>query len=206
MFHVHGVRLNAAEVATLVHNAQSEKPGAINHLLSAVRPALFRYFRRQLPPDVAEDLAQLALIRISRALPRIDATRAHAFISRVAQNLLRSAYKRRLREAMRHAATIDVDEIESRTVADGEVEWREAEALVRSAVERVLPRELRETMLALLHGHSHAEIALSQGVSQITVRTRLLRARMLLKMELRLYASDDPTGNGGTSSSSGIAA
>jgi DNA-directed RNA polymerase specialized sigma24 family protein len=93
---------------------------------------------------------------------------------------------------MRHAAAIDVDEIESRIAADGDVEWREAEALVRSAVERVLPRELRDTMLALLRGQSHAEIALSQGVSRITVRTRLLRARMLLKMELQLHVSDKP--------------
>jgi RNA polymerase sigma factor (sigma-70 family) len=206
MLHVHGVRLNAAHVATLVHDAQSEKSGAIDQLLRTVRPALFRYFRRHLPPDVAEDLAQLALIRISRALPRIDAARAQAFISRVAQNLLRSAYKRRHREAMRHVATIDVDEIESRTVADGEVEWHEVEALVRSAVERVLPRELRETMLALLHGQSHAEIALSQGVSQITVRTRLLRARMLLRMELRLHVSDGPTRRAVNGSSPGIAA
>ena len=192
MLHVHGVRLNSAHVSTLVHDAQSEKPGAVDQLLTTVRPSLFRYFRRQLPTDVAEDLAQLALIRISRALPRIDAARAHAFISRVAQNLLRSAYKRRHRDAMRHAAAIDVDEIESRIAADGDVEWREAEALVRSAVERVLPRELRDTMLALLRGQSHAEIALSQGVSRITVRTRLLRARMLLKMELQLHVSDKP--------------
>jgi RNA polymerase sigma factor (sigma-70 family) len=206
MLHVHGVRLNAAQVATLVHDAQSGKAGAIDQLLSTVRPALFGYFRRHLPPDVAEDLAQLALIRIARALPRIDAVRAHAFISRVAQNLLRSAYKRRHREAARHAASIDVDEIESRTVADGEVEWNEIESIVRSAVERVLPRELRETMLALLRGQSHAEIALSQGVSRITVRTRLLRARMLLKMELRLHVSDGPHRPGENDSPSGIAA
>ena len=206
MLHVHGVRLNAARVATLVHDAQSEKPDAIDQLLSTARPALFRYFRRHLPPDVAEDLAQLALIRITRALPRIDAARAHAFISRVAQNLLRSAYKRRHREAMRHAAAIDVDEIESGTVADRELEWHEAEALVRSAVERVLPHELRETMLALLGGQSHSEIALSQGVSRITVRTRLLRARMLLKMELRLRVSDKPERPPEGKAPSGIAA
>ena len=206
MLHVHGVRLNTAHIATLVHDAQSEKPNSIDQLLTTVRPALFRYFRRHLPPDVADDLAQLALIRITRALPRIDAARGHAFISRVAQNLLRSAYKRRHREALRHAATIDVDAIESRTVADGDAEWHEAEALVRSAVERVLPRELRETMLALLHGQSHAEIALSQGVSRITVRTRLLRARMLLKMELRLNVSDMPVRRGENDAPSGIAA
>ena len=206
MLHVHGVRLNAAQVSTLVHNAQSEKPGAIDKLLTTVRPALFRYFRHQLPADVAEDLAQLALIRITRALPRIDAARAHAFISRVAQNLLRSAHKRRHREASRHAAAIDVDEIESGTAADGEAEWHEAEALVRSAVERVLPRELRDTMLALLRGQSHAEIALSQGVSRITVRTRLLRARMLLKMELRLHVPGIPHRPGDNGSPSGIAA
>ena len=99
-----------------------------------------------------------------------------------------------------------MDEIEARTLADTEVEWHEAEAMIRSAVERVLPRELRDTMLALLRGQSHAEIALSQGVSRVTVRTRLLRARVLLKMELKLYGPEASHGRSRDDSNSGIAA
>jgi DNA-directed RNA polymerase specialized sigma24 family protein len=42
-------------------------------------------------------------------------------------------------------------------------------------------------VLALLRGQTTAEIAASQGVSPITVRTRLMRARAILRRELPDY-------------------
>ena len=183
MRHAYVVRLKDADLPTLIRAAQRDEPRAVDKLLGTIRPSLIRYFSRKLTPDLAEDLAQVTLIRTIKALPRIDAERAGAFIARIAQNLLRSAYKSRVRDARRYAG-ISVDEIESSSTSDAEVEQQDLIAAVRSASERVLPRELREIILALLRGQSHAEIALKQGISRVTVRTRLMRAREILRREL----------------------
>lgn len=58
---------------------------------------------------------------------------------------------------------------------------------VRRASGAVLPRELRTVVFARLGGQTTAEIAASQGVSPITVRTRLLRARAIPRRELPDY-------------------
>ena len=82
------IRLNADRLAVLVRAAQNDEDRALDRLLSTVRPALLSYFCRRVPEDVAEDLAQIALIRIVKALPRIDPERAGAFIATIGQNLL----------------------------------------------------------------------------------------------------------------------
>ena len=79
----------------LVQEAQRGVPNAVNALLGALRPALVAFFSRRLSNDVAEDLAQGALLRIAGALPRIDPERADSYVSTVARNLLRTAYRRR---------------------------------------------------------------------------------------------------------------
>lgn len=189
MRHVQPVRLKGLDLPRLVRAAQRDETRALNDLLGAIRPPLLRYFARRLPFDEAEDLSQIALIRITNALRRIDPDRADAFIARVAQNLVRTAYRTRQRELERYAESIDVDEIESERTTDAAIEWHDLAAAVTGASLRMLPQELREIVLSLLYGHSHAEIAERQGVSQITVRTRLLRARTVLRKELRECSS-----------------
>lgn len=183
MRHTYVVRLKDADLPTLIRAAQRDEPRAVDTLLGAIRPSLIRYFSQRLTPDLAEDLAQVALVRTVKALPRIEAERASAFIARIAQNLLRSAYKSRVRDARRYAG-VSVDEIESASASDADVEQQDLIAAVRSASERALPRELRDIIFALLRGQSHAEIAAKQGISRVTVRTRLMRAREILRREL----------------------
>jgi hypothetical protein len=48
----------------------------------------------------------------------------------------------------------------------------------------VLPPPLRVVVLGLLDGQTPAEIAASLHLSPVTIRTRLLRARVLLRHEL----------------------
>ena len=184
MRHAYVVRLKDADLPTLIRAAQRDESRAVDTLLGTIRPSLIRYFSRHLTPDLAEDLTQVALIRTIKALPRVDAERASAFIARIAQNLLRSAYKSRVRDARRYAAGVSVDEVESQSASDAVVEQQDLVAAVRTASERALPPELREIIFALLRGQSHAEIAARQGISRVTVRTRLMRAREILRTEL----------------------
>src|SRR6266516_6817228 len=87
----------------LVREAQRDGTDALNRLLAALRPALVTFFERRLPSDQTEDLAQLALMRIAKALRRIDPERADSYTITVARNLLRTAYRQRARDLGRYS-------------------------------------------------------------------------------------------------------
>jgi RNA polymerase sigma factor (sigma-70 family) len=183
------VRLNPEELERLVKAAQREGGKELNNLLRAIRAPLLGYFMRRLPADEADDLAQLALLRVARALPRIDADRASAFVGTVARNLLRTAQRRMARDARRFTYNDAIDSIESISRADEAVEHHEVLAAIQSVSVRALPAELRDIVDGLLRGLSYAEIAVTQGVRQVTVRTRLLRVRAILREELKQYGT-----------------
>ncbi len=180
----HSVQLNADRLAVLVRAAQQDQTRALDILLSTVRPALLSHFSRRVAEDLADDLAQIALIRIVKALPRIEPERASAFIGTIGANLLRTALRRRARDSERLAASITPDELESDLTADAGVEYEDLIQAVLRASRQSLPNELRDVVQALLRGESRADIAAAHGISQITVRTRLMRARLILREEL----------------------
>ncbi len=178
------IDLNGDQLTLLVTAAQQDETRALDKLLSTVRPALFSYFARRVPDDLADDLAQIALIRIFKALPRIDPKRASGFIGTIGQNLLRTAFRRQARDARRVAPSITPDELESGVTADQEIDLQDLLDAVMRASSRTLTHELRDVVTALLRGEDRADIAAKQGISQITVRTRLMRARVILREEL----------------------
>jgi RNA polymerase sigma factor (sigma-70 family) len=178
------IDLNGDQLTLLVTAAQQDETRALDKLLSTVRPALFSYFARRVPDDLADDLAQIALIRIVKALPRIDPKRASGFIGTIGQNLLRTAFRRQARDARRVAPSITPDELESGVTADQEIDLQDLLDAVMRASSRTLTHELRDVVTALLRGEDRADIAAKQGISQITVRTRLMRARVILREEL----------------------
>jgi RNA polymerase sigma factor (sigma-70 family) len=178
------IDLNGERLTRLVTAAQQDETRALDKLLSTVRPVLFAYFARRVPDDLADDLAQIALIRIVKALPRIDPKRAGGFIGTVSHNLLRTAFRHQARDARRVAPSVTPDELESGVTADQEVDLQDLLDAVMRASSRTLTHELRDVVTALLRGQDRADIAATQGISQITVRTRLMRARVILREEL----------------------
>ena len=181
------------ELVSLLDRAQQGDPFARDDLLTALRPPLLTYFSYRLPHDIAEDLTQVALIRVGRAIPRIDRLRAQRYVTTVARNLARSAYRRRGREAGRCADPSWIDRAASRQAMDLDLEYRE----LADAVERVstgfLPPSLACIVLGLLRGETTAEIAAAQRVSPITIRTRLMRARATLRRELQVFLEPGKT-------------
>ena len=191
------IDLNGDQLTLLVTAAQQDETRALDRLLSTIRPALFSYFAHRVPDDLADDLAQIALIRIVKALPRIDPKRASGFIGTIGQNLLRTAFRRQARDARRAAPSITPDELESGVAADQEVDLQDLLDAVMRASSRSLTHELRDVVTALLRGQDRADIAAKQGISQITVRTRLMRARVILREELgevTVISRGSPTG------------
>ena len=173
----------------LVATAQSTgAEPAVNALLTALRPALVSFFSRTMAPDdAAEDLAQAALVRIHRALPNIDAARAHPYLVTIAYNLARTAYANRARENRRRAPEQAANEIPVRTATDKHAQYRELARAVHRVALTKMPQTQRDVVLGLLRGDTPAEIADQLGISPVTVRTRLMRARAVLHRELRPF-------------------
>lgn len=175
----------------LVRDAQSGR-AEINELLDLLRPALVTFFQRRLSLDISEDLAQMACVRVAGAIKRIDPERADSYIATVARNLLRTTYRRYARERSRADETNPDDLPAGGASADRRVEYEElVRAVHRACVEKLRPG-LREVALGLLHGDTPVEIATQLDVSPITVRTRLLRVRAILRDELAIYIEKEP--------------
>ncbi len=188
----HAAWPDAGELSCLMESAQHGEVSAIDTLLATLRPPLLAFFARRLPLAPSEDLTQAALIRIAGALPRIAPDRADRYVRTVARNLLRTAYRSRARDARRTAPVELAMIIASSESVDRRAEQHELVLAVQRASMEVLPPPLREVVLALLEGQTPTEIATGLRINPVTVRTRLLRARVLLREELRPFLDCPP--------------
>jgi RNA polymerase sigma factor (sigma-70 family) len=163
----------------------------VNALLATLGPALVTYYARRIGGDLADDLAQAALLRIHGALPGIEPERADAFIATIARNVLRSAYAQRGRALRRWAPEQFAEGMASPAAADRHLEYKELVRAVKQLADADLPPKMREVVLGLLRDETPAEIAARLGISQATVRMHVMRARAVLRRELRPYLDPD---------------
>lgn len=186
-----GEWLAQARLGDLVRATHRGDPLALDRLLDAIRPALVAFFAHRISPTESEDLTQIVLIRIARAIDRIDAERADRYVMTVAHNLVRTEFRRRAREARRQLPLDYAADVEAPIFAHSEVEHEELARAIHRASLDTLPPALRVIVLALLRGLTPSEIAEQQHLNPITIRTRSLRARALLRRELRPYLAPD---------------
>lgn len=182
---------SAEALARLVRDVHAGRAGAVDELLTLLRPSLVAFFQRRQPAETAEDLAQLALIRISGAVERIEPERADSYISTVARNLLRTAYRTRARSRSRESDTEACDLPAAVLDAEDRVEYADLALAVHRACLTKLESGLREVAVGLLQGKTTADIADALQISPITVRTRLMRVRAVLRKELAAYLDAD---------------
>ena len=191
MLHPHTPWPTPDTLTRLVVEAQRGPASAVNALLAALLPALVSYYARRIDGDLADDLAQAALLRIHGALPGIEPERADAFIATVARNVLRTGYAQRGRALRRWAPEQFAEDEAASTVVDHHLEYWELARAVHEAANSALTPQQREIVLGLLRDESPAEIAVRLNISPITVRTRLQRARAVLRRELWSYLGND---------------
>jgi RNA polymerase sigma factor (sigma-70 family) len=122
-------------------------------------------------PDLAEDVAQEALMRLERTDPDGKIQNPRAWLFRVATNLVRDA-ARREETARRLAPPPPPDG--PPTPAE-ELERAESVRQVRRALERLSPRD-RELLMMRESGFRYAEIADVLGVKTESVATLARRA------------------------------
>jgi RNA polymerase sigma-70 factor (ECF subfamily) len=138
-------------------------------------PTLFRYCLRLTgEPDVAEDAAQEAFVRLVRDDVRGSPTALRAWLFRVASNVIRDRYRvrenrRRLMETHPTTPEMALDPYES-------VERGEEVARVRAILDQ-LPERDRILLLMREEGFAYAEIAEQIGVAPTSIGTLLARAQ-----------------------------
>jgi len=140
-----------------------------------------RRFARYLARDAdhADDLVQETLIRALKALPQLDpGGNLRAWLFTILQNVLRGEWRRRRRSPLRH--DINADDAPEPGQNGGQFESA-ALAELAVAVRRLPPRYREVLMLCGVEGFDYEEAASVLGVPVGTIRSRLSRARALLK-------------------------
>lgn len=160
-------------------------------------PALFRYLHRLVgDPDVAEDIAQEAFLRLlDHPLPEDE---ARPWLFTVATNLVRD--RARMRKRRRRLLEEEKGTVEPSAPdpPDTRVERVERIQTVRRALERVGERD-RELLLMRQEGFRYKEIAEAVGVAPTSVGTLLARALRRFEAAFREVSGEATEVGGGRS-------
>lgn len=172
----------------LVPRATRGDAGALEQLLRSCRPLVYRWALVQTGDGAdAEDVTQEVLITLHRSLRRFAGrSRFTTWLYRVTRNEA-LGLARRVSGRLRLARAVALEATAQPAAADEPLERVHAAgvaALADTLLAR-LPRRQREVFhLADLEGCSMAEIAERLGMSPVTARVHLLRARRTLRSQI----------------------
>lgn len=137
------------------------------------------------PADLAEELAQEALLTVWRKAALFDRKKAGAmtWIATIARNLRIDAARRETRSRLSQVYEILEEELPEQP--DQTVAGAERDARVREALTCLSKDHYRVIELAFLEGFSHADVAkrLSLPLGTVKSRLRLAMARLRSKLE-----------------------
>ncbi len=176
----HGGHTTYMPVSALGSRRDGPLTDAVKEKIIEHIPGL-RRFARYLARDAdhADDLVQETLIRALGALPQIDPDgNLRAWLFTILQNVLRGEWRRRRRNPVRH--DVDIDSAPEPARSGGQIESASLAELA-SAIRKLPPRFREVLMLCGVEGFDYEEAATILGVPVGTVRSRLSRARTMLK-------------------------
>lgn len=201
----HPVRAVAAAVerdsqpsdAVLIRAARAE-PERFAELYDRHAADLFRYARRRVGPDLAEDLVADAFVVALRRLGSYDLDRpdARPWLFGILTKEI-SRHRRRERARFRALARATQDRERDRAldpVADHVADTVSAAAIARAAlagaIARLAARDRDVLLLVAWSGLNYFEVAQTLGIPMGTVRSRLNRARRSVRAVLGASEED----------------
>lgn len=152
---------------------------AFGELVGRYQDTVYTLALRLVGPDLAADVAQEALLRAWRALPRFRGEAAFGtWLHRITVNTAWTLRKR----ARRHAAEPLEMDVEDRGVLPEKAgELAETRVRLRRALAALTPGQRSVVVLRDVYGWSNAETARELGITEITAKVRLHRARLRLR-------------------------
>lgn len=175
-------KTNMTSDEALMLEFQGGSRQAFEELYSRYREPLFGFFRRRLPsPDRAEDLTQETFLAVIRATHRYEPRAlVRTYLYSIA---LKQLFAERRKQA-KDGPSLDAE------VETGIERQPETSLWVRQALERLDPTDREILMLREYEQLSYSEIAELLRIPVNTVRSRLFRSRMALKIQLETAAPD----------------
>lgn len=177
-----------ADDRQLVVRARGGDDDAFATLVERHQDAIVNYLARLTGDrDRAEDLGQETFVRLYQSLDRYrDDGHLPAYLFRIATNLVRSEERRRRR--FRLLAPFLVTPDRSADPGPGAAALaREARSQVAAAVESLDLRYRAPLVLREIEGMSYGEVASALELSEGTVKSRIHRARRLLRRRLEPF-------------------
>jgi RNA polymerase sigma-70 factor, ECF subfamily len=152
--------------------------------------------------DTAVDLAQETFLRVYSAVGRYEAQYSFStYIYRIASNLAISEIRKRRRRKVvslfgffsgEDDEAIDLDPADERPLPEDAVLGEERKKAVNRAISS-LPAKYRSALILRdIEGHSYEEIADILDLSEGTVKSRINRARALLREKLGYLIAEAP--------------
>lgn len=177
----------------ILDRARSGDAIAMEQLLAEVAPAVHRFGMRMCRhPDDADDVLQDTLLDIAHKLPTFE---GRSSLTSWVFTLARTACARR-RRGLKNQPFVRADDapepIDERGSPEDAALSRDLHARVNTALDR-LPLQLREVIeLRDIEGLSAKEAAVSLDIGVEALKSRLHRARALLREELRAALDPPP--------------
>ncbi len=170
----------------LISRAKAGDAEAFGELVWRYRDTVYTLAVRLVGPDLAADVAQEALIRAWRAMPRFRGEAAlGTWLHRITVN---TAWTMRKRAARHETQQLDESAfdgaIDHATSPEKAGEMIEVRAGLRAAIEQLSPGQRAVLVLRDVYGWSHAEVARELGITHTTAKVRLHRARKRVRVLL----------------------
>lgn len=161
--------------AALIARARKGDPSALDEIVRRHQTRVYNLAYRMLRQrEEAEDVTQEAFLRAFDALPRLrDDASFRSWLCRIAANLCLA----RLRSTARQAEVATDPSL----LAEPQAPTPEIIAQVRAAIARLPPKYRLAVVAFYLEGRSYREAARLAGVPVLTLKTRLYRARRMLR-------------------------
>ncbi len=159
-------------------------------------------------PADAEDLSQDSLLRALKALPNFRGdSAASTWVYRITVNTWKNRVRSEKRRGFWKTISLAVFSGEDKDEApdfkgsdaplDAGLETEEKEKVVQKALLELDEDSRAIVVLREIEGQSYQDIAAALEIPEGTVKSRLSRARDLLKEKLKGYATPPPVGKGG---------
>lgn len=164
----------------LIERARAGDAEAFGELVWRYRDTVYTLAVRLVGPDLAGDVAQEALIRAWRAMPRFRGEAAlSTWLHRITVNTAWTLRKRAARHDAQHLDETLIDTTVDHTSTGPEKagEMIELRAGLRSAIQQLSPGQRAVLVLRDVYGWTHAEVARELGITHTTAKVRLHRAR-----------------------------
>ena len=166
-------------IADVVSRARRGHPSAFEEIVRRHQYRVYNLAYRMLRDhDDAEDLTQEAFLRVFQSLPRLRDDRAlGAYITRVAANLCLTWLRTRRRHPEQTTNPTDLASVPAPAGS-------ELHEQLRAAVSDLAPKYRLAITAFYLEGCSYEEAAHILGITPRALKTRLYRARAMLKRGL----------------------